>query len=355
MDPQNEDDFETPSGSRVNLAPVETTRSRDNSSQDSAERETPNFHMGRRPPTNVSSIKFLQEARSSKLTFSGSSNESGREFLLRLEELCTLFNLSSRDLMAVLPQLLTGSALRWYRNQGPAISWDNFYARFYDAYLPREQDADLLQKILQRRQAKDERPHHFVTTIAEMNAAMDNPLAMNVLLSMIKNNLLPDYQHKIGNMEFVDVQDLITECLRIETLLKRIQRFEPPPTELLQDADFGVPDFRPASRREPLQDRRAQAAFSVNAVTSGCYNCNQPGHFYKDCPFPKSTFCKLCGKKGTSTSDCCRRFVRPAPQQVTNQQSPSTTQTDQKLAEIADLLKTLLSQTAKNSTRAEHQ
>lgn len=288
-------------------------------------------HPGPRDqPSGSVVLRFLKEARGRKLAYAGLPADSPREFLMQFDHLVQLMGVSTQDRLLVFRDLLIGEAQRWVRSQRGVNDWHTLRERFEAAYLPRQQDAIILNKIVNRRQAEGERPLHFIAAVTTMNDRLASPLTTPILISTLTSNMLPVYQEKLaGTYPAASVQEFIDLCCDLETTVQAINRFRPSTAELLADPDIGFsgaagPSSRPATA--PLQrhvtalQQENPPVMQVDALTTGCFNCQQEGHFYAQCPRPLQVFCKLCGKLGTRTADCCRkRFVRqtrpPGPHQ----------------------------------------
>lgn len=273
------------------------------------ELDDPRYECPREPqrPVDGRAVReFLKEARLRNLKFAGAPKESARDFLRKLESLVNMCGLASPELLMGVAELLEGSAERWFRtNEDTWESWQHFRQSFQENYVRTEPDAVLLQQLLQRRQAECERPLHFLATLKEINSQLEVPLEEGRLLGVARQNLHPTYQQPLALYQFESLAHLERSCTMLEASVASVARYAPPPTELLQHADFGDPSLtRGAVKVAPMV---------LAAVSPNCFNCDLPGHLYKDCSRPRLLFCSFCGKKNVSTAMCCRaRYTRPA-------------------------------------------
>lgn len=286
-------------------------------------------------------IRFTKEARQRKLFFNGSPDESAREFLRKLEYLRKMMDMPDSDITLAFPDLLGGAAERWYQVQDEFHSWDELRQRFSLAYIRKNEDAILINKIVNRTQVAAERPVHFIATMERLNKMLDRPWPDSTLISIIINNLLPCYQEKIGCLYTpTTIRALETMCLHLEDTMRASKNFKPPSADLLQDPDVGLPGgvtIKDTAIKTKLEGHRLAAVasapiqpavtateaspisdgllhYQIDAFTPGCWNCQQSGHFHAACPAtPKKLFCIFCGKPGVKSIDCCRkRFFRPS-------------------------------------------
>lgn len=280
------------------------------------------------------SLRFLKEARQRSLSFSATAKENAREFLRKVVKLKKFLNIEDRDMLLAFPELLNEGAERWFLAQPAFENWRELKSSFEQAFVPRQQDASLMHKIVNRRQEADERPNLFISTIKLLNSRLETPLPDVFLLKVIQGNLLPVYQEKLVCMDSMDtIAELEQTCLELETGILSAKNFRPTDPALLADPDAGLPGrtATPANKQIISSGQKVSAIddeeisnMQVTAVTSGCFNCYKEGHFWNKCTAPLKLFCKWCGKRDVKTNDCCRKRMVRQPAGSSSSSSAAT-------------------------------
>lgn len=267
-------------------------------------------------------LKFLQEARARKLLFSDVKTDSAARFIRKLEELAMLFNMKNDDILEVVGHLLELQPERWLRQSKKNYrTWLSFKKDFLLKYSDKSrEDHELLQMLLSRKQSETERVSHFISAMQEINMSMEEPLSDAKVLQFVRKNLLPKYTLGLALQPITSFRELEEACRKLDWAFSSAKDYSPSSNELLRHEDFG--DGR--GHQSDQQQRRAVNSvhdaeeYLVEAATSGCFQCSSETHYYRDCPeVAQYKFCRLCGKKNTTTGQCCRKFVRqPARNQA---------------------------------------
>lgn len=285
-------------------------------------------------------LRFLKDARQRGIKFTGLVNESARTFIRKFEELARLHNLSEGDRRLAIADLLEGPVERHYRvSQHLWPTWASFRDGFLGCYAQKTTDAQILKNITQRSQHSSERPHLYIAAVRAMAEELIHPIPDHSLLQIIKDNLLPKYSSQLALFNTPDFVALESACSVIERSQLTAQQFQPPPTYLLQDPDFGCQ----IQTQEKKQVAELTGEEQIMAVTENCYNCNGP-HRYKQCSQPLKIFCRFCGRKEVTTAMCCRkRLAQPRSGETQHTATPGTSsQQAKRQDEFTELKKLVL-------------
>lgn len=273
-------------------------------------------------------------------------------FMERLEEVCLRYNLATESLLPVLPELLTGMALAWYRNnQRYWRCWNDFLRAFRAFYLPTDYLIQLEAEISHRHQRRHEKAMDYVTDLQTM-IRRHGTMSPQQELYWIHRNLLPEYRLFIHRSSCNTVAQLIAalkeyEDIRQEStstpeVLAPAPRRSDPFREPRQApyTSREVPTVMPARReeprpsstryppqvrqetpqpppRQPRPEFRPPRTSPIQPIQSEgrrppqtqaiCWRCGQTGHYRQNCRNQPILFCSRCGRQGVLSRDCnCR-------------------------------------------------
>ena len=139
------------------------------------------------------------------------------EFIERLEEQATMFRVERDLLPRMMPELLQGKALLWYRNNNRGwTTWAEFKRDLQEYFLPARYFEQLEDAIRDRRQRPGERFKDFVIVLQDMmrHAGFDE----DTQLSRIFRNSRVEYQRYIQRRDFTCLRELVQLAEDLEIL-----------------------------------------------------------------------------------------------------------------------------------------
>lgn len=291
-------------------------------------------------------------------------------FLERLEELTETYNLASDEILKVMPEILTGTALLWYRNSKEIFfNYYEFRQHFEMQFLPPGYRRNLDEEIRKRTQGQNEPFRNYVVAITTLIRRQGN-LSGQERLDLIFSNMRPDYKLMVRRQDCVSLAQLMERAEEYEAYLRDRETFRPPPPPTMalvpevayqhkktfvraldssavgkdlplsnslttcplsdgkhavgsgytKKGEFPTPQRRSnntsPARRQYFPQVRGVGASPIHPQGSGegarsphiCWNCHREGHSYRNCDQPKYIRCFYCKADGVMTTRCpCRQ------------------------------------------------
>lgn len=155
-----------------------------------------------------------------EIKFSGDEEKSSAtEFLQIVDDYSKSRNVSERELLNSISDLLIGSARKWFRatsvNQ-PFQSWFDFSTRFLEDFEPVYDSDRLLDSIKRRFQQSDETVVKYFICMEDLFLRLPYKIVEQQRVKIIYKNLLPRYVKGLAMWTFHTINDLKTACRNIE-------------------------------------------------------------------------------------------------------------------------------------------
>ena len=225
------------------------------------------------------------------------------EFIERLEEQATTFAVECNLLPRMMPELLQGKALLWYRNNNRGwTTWAEFKRDLQEYFLPARYFEQLEDAIRDRRQRPGERFKDFVIVLQDMmrHAGFDE----DTQLSRIFRNSRTEYQRYIQRRDFTCLRELVQLAEDLE-ILRQMEEHD----DRLRAI---TTEHRPGIARPPMRSPVAQRPGDARSLapvpnpTTACRACGQQGHISRECTNQRVLFCWQCGRRNIRTINCCQ-------------------------------------------------
>ncbi|XP_073814279.1 uncharacterized protein isoform X1 [Musca autumnalis] len=243
---------------------------------------------------------MADQVRKWNLGFEG--EQDPLEFLERVEELASMYALQIDMLPKMMPEMMKGKALIWFRNNNQRWqTWADFREDFRRFFLPTRFWDHLEDDIRKRLQRPSEKFRDYALSL--QNMMRHSNYSEEQKLERIFKNALPEYLWNIRRRDFKTLHELLA-------MGEDLENFPPITAQAKEQHRRLEPEISPAgSHPAPINPRTA------------CRRCGQDGHFATGCRNEVMLFCWECGRSGNLNIYCCRKRTsgnerRPRREQV---------------------------------------
>lgn len=154
------------------------------------------------------------------LHFSGDGDEMlASDFIQKLKDLAQSRGVSNAEVLNGMPELLTGSAAKWYRTvvrDKPFDSLGDFSTRFLEDFEPFYKVDTRLEMLRKRLQQPTEKIVMYFAHMENEFHTMPHPPTVKEQIRLIRKNLLPQFITQLALQSFETVHELKTACKQIE-------------------------------------------------------------------------------------------------------------------------------------------
>lgn len=244
------------------------------------------------------------------ITYDGTKDV--HDFLFKIDTLRRRYNCTEDEVVANFHLFLKGKADAWfwfYLKKSPNTTYSQLCDAIVRKFLTVEDDCDLFVKMIERHQRSKECFEDYFTDILNMNSRLTDPLRDEKLVNLIMKNAWEPLGNMLfakgaSNLDQLRDRGLITEKFisrQIHTRQQKRTLAEIGPTGVDEMEDDIQADVSAINHRiYPANTRR-----QIDTSKYKCWNCDQVGHSYYDCPSEtRNLFCYRCGEKNVTTIKC---------------------------------------------------
>lgn len=239
---------------------------------------------------HVDQASICNKVRKWNHVFSGTQEPVS--YLERLQELQEAYGVHGSQLLYALPELLTGQASLWARNNKQGWrKWSDFIRAFQDRYFPtsylEELDADILSRRQKERESADEYVEDLRTLIRRRGGYSEREE-----LNRLYKNLRPDIKLYVRISEVEGVEDLLITCREYEKIREEEKRLRSGKTTSNNPTGVATRNQR-AAYLESNTLGQAQTDSAGMKPQVICWGCKKQGHVRRECPAAKA-YCHTC-------------------------------------------------------------
>ena len=168
---------------------------------------------------DTNSDRLLTLMKFFNLKFNGDVSDA-RDFLQRMDNFRACNLATDREVLAVLPGVLSGLALRWFRKQkSPMQTWAVFKKEFMQEFLDEFNYWYEYDYLHQRRQGDRENIKSFIIGFSHMaNGVYRQPPSEEIQVKIAIQNLQPQYRRALYGKVVSSLDDIKKYCLEFEAI-----------------------------------------------------------------------------------------------------------------------------------------
>jgi len=274
------------------------------------------------PPPPISSLsnnihkitEFRKHCLRVRLRFDGERTGQACSFIEKLKSLKLQHDITDTEVFDVIPELMTGDAEIWYKAfEAEFHDFHHFCQTLFESFLPSDFQKKLIEEIRGRTQGPSEGIDIYVAKMKASNQKLSQPLTDSQLIDIILSNVHPKYLHSLNNLINKTFDEILRAGRQVETISKLSECYKPPKSISALDPTLNCTS---KSKSDPVvnsvktvSEEKSScscscAVSSLTRTTIRCYNCQQSGHVFRDCPEKRKIFCYRCGAPGRTAARC---------------------------------------------------
>lgn len=262
--------------------------------------------------TSSANSSNFNSVRIDKWNINYDGTQDVHDFLFKVDTLRQRYNCTEGEVVANFHLFLKGKADTWfwfYLKKFPNTTYGQLSEAIVRKFSTVEDDNDRFVQMVERHQKPKECFEDYFTDIVNMNSRLSDPLRDEKLTDLIMKNAWEPlgtmlFSYRATNLDQLRDRARIAEKFIGRQIHYRQQRrtiseIEPikvDETEEDVQGDVSAINQRgySASTRKPIDKSKYK-----------CWNCDEIGHSYYDCPSEtRNLFCYRCGEKNITTLQC---------------------------------------------------
>lgn len=231
-------------------------------------------------------------------------------FLFKIETLSRRYSYPLNEVVANFHLFLRGKADLWfwfYLEQRPNTTYSQLKEALIKKFGTVENDCDRIVKMVERRQMVKESFDDFYTDLVSMNSRLSQPLTDLKLTELIKNNCRESLGSLLFSQELCNLDNLRDAARKAEKYLARQYQLRQQKRAIAEIETFPDLELEESEAGEvaAISSRNSNKWKAIDTTNFKCWNCDQKGHSFYECPLEKrNLFCYKCGEKNVTTPQC---------------------------------------------------
>lgn len=242
-----------------------------------------------------------------------------RDFIQKVEEFAISRNIDQKRLHNRIFDLLTGTALDWYRAKRLTLTdWKTFKTQFIKDFEIHDHDFYLSQTINSRKQKPNERIIMFFSAMEALFSKLHEPLSEQSKINILRRNMNPTYSSKLLPTDIASIDQLFQACKWYESCngLSQNNIFEQNVSDQQKTLNYSsstrppqIPPF-PFKHEIPIHSLTPQTG---SILRFSCPRCRTNDHQLETCT-SKKIICFRCGKENVTYTKCnnCHKHSKNA-------------------------------------------
>lgn len=231
-------------------------------------------------------------------------------FLFKIETLRTRYNYTEDQVVASFHLFLKGKAEIWfwfYLKQKPNTTYEQLSEAIIKEFETVENDCDKIVRMVERRQMPKESFDDFFTELVSMNSRLSTPMTNQKMIELLKNNVKDSLGSLLFSCDIFSLDHLREAARKAEKYIARQNHLRYQKRFVAEVDNFrdSVPEAELEEEVDAISYNRVTDKKTLDTSRLKCWNCDQQGHSFYDCPSDKrNLFCFRCGEKGVTTPQC---------------------------------------------------